>query len=251
MWRTECIYRIARIQHRCGIVSRQVFLGELEGARATFKRYLEYMRDQLNAPTEWNAFASGYRLAETAGGKGYALPGVWLSSSDIVSLLSLRELLNSLNLGLLTAQINSVLDKLRSIMCAKESSPDAFDQRILILQPNAHPYMAEHFPPVATALMQRCRMLIEHHRKVRGTVSRREISPLRLTHYRENWYIDACFHLRDDIRCSSLGSVQSVQNLEIEALEIDDAESSALDSGYGIFAGREVYWAELVFSAQC
>jgi hypothetical protein len=75
-------------------------------------------------------------------------------------------------------------------------------------------------------------------------VSRREISPLRLPHYRENWYIDAYYHLRDDIRCSSLGSVQYVQYLEIEALEIDNAESlSALDSGYGIFAGREVYWA--------
>lgn len=249
MSRTERIYRIARMLHRGGVVSRQLFLQELEVSLATLKRDLEYMRDRLSAPIEWDASAGGYRLAGANGGKRYELPGVWFSSSEIIALLSLRELLNSLGPGLLTAQIEPVLDRMRSMLSAQESSPDAFDKRIRILQPHAHAYQADHFAPVAAAVMQRRRLLIEHHSKVRDTVSRREISPQRLTHYRENWYIDAYCHLRDDIRCFSLGSVQSVQLLKAEAVEIDDAElSSVLDSGYGIFAGREVNWAELVFS---
>lgn len=249
MSRTERIYRIAQMLDRGGVVSRQVFLQELEVSLATLKRDLEYMRDRLSAPIEWDASAGGYRFAKAASGTRYELPGVWFSSSEIIALLSLRELLNSLGPGLLTAQIEPVLDKMKSMLSGDECSPDAFDKRIRILQPHAHTYQAGHFAPVAAAVMRRRRMLIEHYSKVRNTVSRREISPQRLTHYRENWYIDAFCHLRNDIRCFSLGSVQSVQLLDVDAVEIDDAElASVLDSGYGIFAGREVNWAELMFS---
>jgi hypothetical protein len=52
------------------------------------------------------------------------------------------------------------------------------------------------FIPVTNALMQRKRLKIEYHGRIRGDVTDREVSPQRLVHYRDNWYLDAWCHLR-------------------------------------------------------
>ena len=38
--------------------------------------------------------------------------------------------------------------------------------------------------------------------------SQREISPQRLTHYRDNWYLDAWCHLRDELRSFAVDAIK-------------------------------------------
>jgi predicted DNA-binding transcriptional regulator YafY len=35
----------------------------------------------------------------------------------------------------------------------------------------------------------------------------REVSPQRLVHYRDNWYLDAWCHLREDVRSFSIDAI--------------------------------------------
>ena len=44
--------------------------------------------------------------------------------------------------------------------------------------------------------MQRKRVKIEYRGRTSGEVTVREISPQRLVHYRDNWYLHAWCHLR-------------------------------------------------------
>ena len=55
MGRLERFYKIDQLLQSRRIVSREVFLEELEVSLATFKRDLEYMRDRVNAPVLWDA----------------------------------------------------------------------------------------------------------------------------------------------------------------------------------------------------
>ena len=77
MDRTERFYRIDRLLRESRAVTIDRFLDELSVSRATFKRDLEYMRDRLNAPIEWDRDTGGYRLAEQLkGSPDYELPGL-------------------------------------------------------------------------------------------------------------------------------------------------------------------------------
>jgi predicted DNA-binding transcriptional regulator YafY len=68
-------------------------------------------------------------------------------------------------------------------------------------------------------------------------------------HYRDNWYLDAYCHLREDLRSFAVDAIQSAIPRETRAKEIPKAElDEYLGSGYGIFAGRKVVWATLKFS---
>lgn len=99
--------------------------------------------------------------------------------------------------------------------------------------------------------MERRRLSIEYRARSNGATSQREISPQRLTHYRENWYLDAWCHLRDELRSFAVDAIRTVKAVEAQAIDIADTElDAARAAGYGIFAGSDVRWATLVFTAE-
>jgi predicted DNA-binding transcriptional regulator YafY len=70
-------------------------------------------------------------------------------------------------------------------------------------------------------------------------------------HYRDNWYLDAWCHLREDLRSFAVDAIREAVLEDRPAREIRDAElDEYLGSGYGIFAGREVLWATLKFTPE-
>jgi predicted DNA-binding transcriptional regulator YafY len=248
MNRTERIYKIERLLHDRGIVPLAVFLDELEISKATFKRDLEYLRDRMNAPIIWDREIAAYRFDKPNEGIKYELPGLWFSASEIHALLTMQQLLSSLGPGLLTPHVAPLLTRLRAILGNDRYPVQEFEKRIRIQRLNARAYEPEHFLPVVTAVLQRKRLQIEHYNRSTNQISQREISPQRLNHYQENWYLDAWCHLRKDIRRFSLDSLRAVRITAEPALDIPNAELCiTLDSGYGIFSGHELQWAELIF----
>lgn len=245
---TERIYKIERLLRERGTVTLDFFLSELEVSKATFKRDLEYLRDRMNAPIVWDRAVSGYRFdSPNAGGK-YELPGLWFSAAEIHALLTMQQLLSSLGPGLLTPLVSPLLERLNKILDNDSYSVENLGRRIRIQKLNARHFEPEHFPPVATAVLQRQRLQIEHYNRSKNETTQREISPQRLNYYQENWYLDAWCHLRNDIRRFSLDTIQAVCITDEPALEVADEDlRRALDGGYGIFSGHELRWAELMF----
>src|SRR5262249_12772743 len=79
----------------------------------------------------------------------------------------------------------------------------------------------------------------------------REISPQRLIHYRENWYVDAYCHMREGLRSFAFDAIREAILRDRHAKEIPKAELDGhLARGYGRFAGLNVDWATLKFTAQ-
>jgi predicted DNA-binding transcriptional regulator YafY len=77
------------------------------------------------------------------------------------------------------------------------------------------------------------------------------VSPQRLVHYRNTWYLDAWCHRANALRRFALDAVQQAQVLETAAQELPLAQvQAAMDAGYGIYAGGEQRWATLVFNPQ-
>ena len=67
--------------------------------------------------------------------------------------------------------------------------------------------------------------------------------------YRDNWYLDAWCHLRDEIRSFAVDAIRHAAPLERKAKEVAAKRlDEVLGAGYGIFSGDKVQWAKLRFT---
>lgn len=255
MDRTERFYRIEMLIRSRGVVSFDALMAELEVSRATLHRDLQYLRDRMDAPIVHDRDADGYRLQATPGDRGQAshqLPGVWFSEPEIHALLTMHQLVRGLDEGgVLARHLQPLLDKLHGMLGATESQAAELMQRVRIAGTARRPVPPQSFERVGDALLARRRLLLRYLTRRRMERSEREVSPQRLVHYRHTWYLDAWCHRSEGLRRFALDAVEHAAVLDVPALEVPVAEvESALDRGYGIFAGREVHWAELEFDAE-
>jgi predicted DNA-binding transcriptional regulator YafY len=92
---------------------------------------------------------------------------------------------------------------------------------------------------VAGSLATRRRLFLVYYNRSGDVVSEREVSPQRLTHYRDNWYLDAWCHLREGLRTFALDAIRDARQLERVAWNVEEKvlEHHFADA-YGIFSGE-------------
>ena len=99
--------------------------------------------------------------------------------------------------------------------------------------------------------MARKRIKIWHFSRQNGKVTEREVSPQRLVHYRDNWYLDAWCHLRNELRNFSVDAIEHAEILDRRAKDVAEKRlDEILGSSYGIFSGDVVSWATLRFTTE-
>jgi len=236
MSQTERFYKIDQMLNDRGIVPFQTLMDHLEVSRATLKRDLAYLRDRLNAPIIFDREAGGYRFDRSTlrAGPAYELPGLWFSGEEIHALLTMQHLLTNLDTaGLLGPHIQPLISRLTALIGVARNPAEEVVKRIRILTLGSRKLHLDSFQSIGSALLRRKRLIIRYNARGTGTVTEREISPLRLIHYRDNWYLDAWCHLRDELRSFSVDAIQRVELLEAVAVEVSDNKLNAiLGSGY-------------------
>lgn len=251
MNRTERFYRIDQLLHEQRVVSMAQLLAALEVSRATLKRDLEYMRDRLQAPIAWDREAGGYRFATMGTGPAYALPGLWFSAGELYALLSAQQLLAELEPGLLAPHLAPLQSRLAAILEAGGHSATTVAQRVRLLTQAKRKVTPRFFTDIAQAVLSRRQVRIHNWHRGRDEVNERTISPQRLLHYRDNWYVLAWCHRRQALRSFAVDALRAVQLLSVPALEIADAELDAhCAAAYGIFSGQPAQTAILRFSPE-
>lgn len=254
MDRTERLYKIDLLLNEQPGISFATLQDRLEVSRATLKRDLAYMKDRLNAPIVFDRFVGGYRFdkSSTPVGDQYELPGLWFSAEEIHALLTMQHLLANLDTGgLLGPHIQPLLARLTALLGTGNDAAEAIQQRIFVHNVGTREFHLDHFQTVGSATLRRKRLLIDYFAKGKGELSQREVSPQRLVYYRNNWYLDAWCHLRDDIRAFALDSIRRAEVLEKKAKEVSAKSlDTVLGAGYGIFSGKDVRWATLRFTPE-
>ena len=253
MSQTERLYRLKHLLDSGRCLTRERLLTELAISPATLKRDIAHLRDRMNAPVVFDRLRGGYRIDanQALTGTQYELPGLWLSADEIHALLTMQHLLANLDAGgLLGPHIAPLLTRLGKLLDSGAPSQAELARRIRVQTVGARRLHVPHFQAVGSALLRRQRLQISYHGRGSDQVQAREVSPQRLIHYRDNWYLDAWCHLRNGLRSFAVDAVRSAQVLDRPAIDVAETELDAvLGAGYGIFAGRELRWATLRFSA--
>ena len=251
MDRTERFYKIDNLLHVNAVVPITRFLRELEVSRATFKRDIEYMRDRLNAPIEWDRGDGGYRYTSGVTGQQQSLPGLWFNASEAYALLMMQALLSEMQPGLMGPHIAPLKARLRAVIESGKHPAGDVESRVKLLSVAARPVTDKNFEVVAAALLGRQRLQILYYSRVRNESSIREVSPQLLIHHRGNWYLGAWCHQQEAMRSFSMDAIEQASVLSKSSKAMPKkALDGFVGQGYGIFSGSEVQWATLRFTEE-
>ncbi len=269
MDRTERFYKIEMlIRSRAGdgCVSFVELMAELGVSRATLKRDLEYLRERMNAPIVYDRASNGYRFASPEGngngngnGNGarpgdaaHELPGLWFSEREIHALLTMHQLIQGLDEGgVLARHLQPLLERLHGMLGTSENESRELMRRVRIASPARRPVAPRHFEIIGSALTRRQRVAMSYWVRSRQQETERVVSPQRLVHYRNTWYLDAWCHGSEGLRRFALDAVRAVALLELRARDVGlKTVEAQFDAGYGVFTGGKLQWATLRFTPE-
>ena len=252
MDRTERFYKIQALLRQRRLVRTQEFLEELEVSKATFKRDLEYLKERMHAPIVYDRHEEAYRFETgVADDVQWQLPGLWFTAAELQALLTMDRLLGELQPGVLGDVIGPLRKRLRELLETGEHSAADIERRIRILAIGSRRVEPKHFNVLTTALLSRRQLRIRHLRRRDGRSLDRVVSPQRLVHYRDNWYLDTWCHERKDLRTFAVDAIETATVTDQPAHDVDETRlDEHFTSGYGIFAGTETQEAVLRFTAE-
>lgn len=222
---------------------------ELGCSRATVYRDLAFLRDALMAPVTGDGEA-GFRYAAAEAGR-FELPGLWLNSEELHALLAAQQLLARSGGGVLSNALAPLQQRIEKLLDEHSTGKRWPVERVRVI-PHRTRRMDEHaFRSVCSAVLERKQLTFEYRARSTDEKTRRTVSPQRITHYRDNWYLDAWDHDREALRSFSVDRISAARMLDALARDIAETQlDEHLAGSYGIFSGPPKGWATIVFSAK-
>ncbi|MEY2802534.1 MAG: hypothetical protein RL513_2119 [Pseudomonadota bacterium] len=242
------LYRYQSLLGTRRAVPTREFLDTLEISLATFKRDIAKMRDQMGMPIVFDRDRGGYVLE---GEHASHLPGLWFTPQELVALATLQQLLVQLQPGLLAATLAPMRQRLADLLEAHDLSDREMAQRVRIVHAGKRVVAPQALEAAASATMRRLRLAMTHLNRQTNERVQREVSPQRLVLYRDNWYLDAWCHLRNELRSFAIDAIDSPRVLDTPARNVPPAQIDALVyPSYGIFSGTPTGQAVLRFTPE-
>jgi len=141
----------------------------------------------------------GYGLA-----KGYHLPPVMFTAEEASALFMGGKLVDHLTDASLRKQMESALLKIRSVLSRdRQDYLDRLDRSTAVVSrgSNALPRLSsEALIPIQRALAERRVLALDYQGAQRREMTRRQVEPLGLAYYADNWHLIAYCRLRRDVR---------------------------------------------------
>ncbi len=245
MDRYERIVRLHRLlKHNRTGVSLERLMEEIEASRATVYRDVAFLRDALGAPIETDLDSHRFKYVADPD-HVFELPGLWLSPDEVYALLVARQALTAQSDGALAEALGDLGPRLKGLVGERVDHLG----RIRVLRQASRKLDDATFRTVTGAVLERKRLSFSYRARSTGEGSVRTTSPQRLTHYRDNWYLDAFDHDKRGLRSFALDRVTAANMLAAPADDWPEADLDAhFASSYGIFSGPARAWATIRFS---
>lgn len=233
-------------------IPRRKLEEKLECSEKTARRALEFLRDRLGAPLEYDQALNGWYYHSDKQAI-YQLPGMWLTDKEIHALLSIQQLAGCLDPDLLQGDLAFFEKRVIRIIekTTGMTSAGSLADYIYLMPFNRRVRQHSHFQTIACACLQRRQLKVMYHARSSDAHTEKWLSPQKLIYYRDNWYLAAYCHVDQHLHPYSLDRLGDPELLS-EAAEVlgETYLSQWLFSSFGIFAGEVSGIAELSFSTE-
>jgi predicted DNA-binding transcriptional regulator YafY len=245
------IYQLHNIlRDRRTPITREALMERLECAEPSVYRLIRLMKEHLGAPIDWDEARGGYYYRRDADGGTYELPGLWFNAKELQALIVFDRLLESLEPGLLGESLAPLSRRVSRLLEHQRLGLGEAARRIRVLGMASRPTGA-WFQVLASATLQRRKVQMSYHGRARDVPTQRLVSPQRLVHYRDNWYVDGWCHLRKGLRTFAIDRVREARETDEAADNVaDERLDEHLATSYGIFSGKANKEAVLRFSPE-
>ncbi len=224
-------------------------LALVDYSKPTLKRYLATLRD-YGAPIRYDPKTQGYVL-DKAEDDAMHFPGLWFNVSELHSLLTIHELIEQLDPGLLKLELLPLRTRIEKRLEAHGVQTGELRRRIQLIGVGIRLCCPLAFRSSATALLERRRLKLRYHSRSEDKVTTRLVSPQRLIYYGGNWYLAVFCHTRQALRIFALERMSDIAPQETSCIEIDDEQlHHHFTSSFGIFAGTSEHQAVLRFTRE-
>jgi predicted DNA-binding transcriptional regulator YafY len=220
---------------------------ELGCSRATVYRDLAFLRDGLMAPVIGDGEA-GFRYDASESDR-FELPGLWLNSEELHALLAAQQLLARSGGGLLSSTLAPLQGRVEKLLEEQAGGKRWPVERVRVIASRPRRLDEHAFRVVASAVLGRRTLSFDYRARSTDEKTRRTVSPQRITHYRDNWYLDAWDEDRDALRSFAVDRISAAKMGDGAARDIADPDlDEHLASSYGIFSGTPKHWATILFT---
>jgi predicted DNA-binding transcriptional regulator YafY len=169
---------------------------QFEISSKTAQRTIEFMRDRIGAPLEYDPHHKGYRYS----GDSFSLPFFQVSQEEIVSILLARNLLSNSAEGFISRAIQSFGRKLFAAMGQIGFTQDKLRSSFSAVWNLYSPAQASTFRIVLDAILQNRLLTCIYTSPASGRKTERTIAPHHLQHYMGSWVLLGWCHLKQDWR---------------------------------------------------
>lgn len=224
-------------------------MAKLEASRSTVLRAIGTMKDHLNAPIVFDRDVGGYKYGESEG-EAFELPGLWFTANELQALAIMQRLLKDAGGGMLEEHLGPLARRLGELTRDKRLNLGEAAARLRFPAIAARP-AGVAFNTVASATLQRKKIWIEYHSRGKDERTERTVSPQRVVHYREAWYLDGWDELKGGLRSFSIDRILRATVLGEIAFDVPEGELDVhYATAYGIFGGQADKVAVLRFTPE-
>jgi predicted DNA-binding transcriptional regulator YafY len=220
------LVRLVNILRRGKAVSRESLEDELEVSRATLTRDITTLRDQLNMPIAFDRDAGGYIVADKGqrDGPRYELPGIWLSGAQAFSVLTMVNVLMSIDPGILWKPLSPLRSMVKQVLSLDIERPPPVDDKLAIEIAYRDDYDPEIFQSLSTALYQDHEVRLS---LVGSTAPPNLYSLQRYALTLDGWFVDAYNRSTEAVNRISVETIASVEILGRPAVRLRYREDPA------------------------
>jgi proteasome accessory factor B len=220
---------------------------EIEVSTKTIHRDIEFMRDRLNLPVEFNPQRQGYYYTAEVS----AFPTMQITEGEIVALVVAEKALQQYRGTSFEKPLLSAIKKMEQALPDTISLNLADIERTISFRTRAEPVLdLEIFDTLAKAVAQR-RQLELQYRKPGQAPEKRLVDPYHLANINGEWYLFAFDHARKDLRTFVPARIQSVKltGQSFQRTAKFSLEKRLRDS-FGVHAGEGEYDVAIRFTPQ-
>jgi len=211
----------------------------------TAQRDIEFMRDRLLCPLEYDSSEKGYYYENDT----FTLPMVYLSSGELSSLLIARKILRDVSGGCLGDEISSILQKITNVLNRHMVTGDQVDDVFSFQLVGYSPVPESVFKNVLEGCFKKKQLKFTYYSPVRDEKSERTVDPYHLFDYMGTWHLIAYCHLRESVRDFALGRITDVTISEEAFRKPQDFKiKDFFDASFGIYKGKSLKEVTLRFS---
>jgi predicted DNA-binding transcriptional regulator YafY len=221
---------------------------ELEVSAKSIHRDIEFMRDRLELPIEFDARRQGYHYTQEVS----TFPTIQMTEGELFALLVAEKALQQYRGTSFEKPLISAIRKMQ------ESLPNTISLdlnevgRAISFRTRAEPILnLEVFQLLAEATAHRHQLELTYRKPGQKAPEQRLIDPYHLANINGEWFLFAYDHLRKDIRTFVPARIQSVRRTGklFQRRQGFSLEHRLRDS-FGVHSGEGKFHVELRFSAQ-